>query len=425
MALTTQQEETISSEQQTALNAAQVWRFEAENYQAAFVQGDITYQQLVSWSEYVYDPDVAYDQNYLLLLQDQVNGTVPFQVLAFDPPNTITDTGIPCFCRGTLILTPGGEVPVEQLKIGDRVLTLSGEARPVTWIGSGRSLITAANEGSRPVIVRRDAIADGVPSRDLYVTGGHSLYLDGVLIPVEFLVNDHSVVRDEAARVVEFYHIELPTHDVLIADGAPAESYKEDGNRDQFHNTDRPVSATGETEWFAPVHTTGPVVDAVWRRLLGRSGFACPTLTTDPDVHLIADGERIDGEEAGGGVYRFQLERAPLDDLRIVSRSACPADIARNPDTRRLGVAICSIVLRGATLSGAHSMTTLPHDWPWLRQGFHEAEEWGARWTDGDARIPDRVFRRFDGAFEVVLNLGGAMQYPVAEPDALSLRRAA
>lgn len=429
MALTTQQEETISSEQQTALHAAQVWQFEAENYQAAFVQGDITYQQLVSWSEFVYDPDVAYDQNYLLLLQDQLNGTEPFQVLAFDPPHTITDTGIPCFCRGTLILTPGGEVPVEQLKIGDRVLTLSGEARPVTWIGSGRSLITAANEGSRPVIVRRDAIADGVPSRDLYVTGGHSLYLDGVLIPVEFLVNDHSVVRDKAARVVEFYHVELPSHDVLIADGAPAESYKEDGNRDQFHNTDRPVVAAGKTAWFAPVQTHGPVVDAVWRRLLARSGFACPTLTADPGLHLIADGERvdvqIDDRAAGDGVYRFRLARAPAADLRIVSRGASPAEIGRNPDRRRLGVAIRSLVLRGATRYGSERTTTLPYDWPWLRQGFHAAEAWGARWTDGDALVPNRVFNGFAGALEIVVTTGGEMQYPLADAGDTGLRRAA
>ena len=426
MALTTQQIETIDSEEQTDLNAAHGWQLVAEDYTLAFEQGDIPENEYLYFFEHEYNPDVAYGQVYLADLVEQANGTKPYQPLAFDPPYTLDP---PCFCRGTLILTPSGEVPVEQLKIGDLVTTLSGAARPVTWIGSGRSLITPANEQSRPVIVRRGALGDGVPSRDLYVTGGHSLYVDGVLIPAEFLVNGRSVVWDAAARVVEFYHVELPSHDVLIADGAPAESYKEDDNRDQFHNADRPAVAAKESAWFAPVQTKGPVVDAVWRRLLARSGFTCPTLTADPDLHLIADGERVDAEvdvqAAGDGVYRFRLERAPAGDLRIGSRGASPAEIGRNPDRRRLGVAIRSLVLRGASLHGAERTTTLPYDWPWLRQGFHQAEAWGARWTDGDALVPNRVFRGYAGALEIVVTTGGEMQYPLADAGNIGLRDAA
>jgi hypothetical protein len=332
--------------------------------------------------------------------------------------------GVGCFCRGTMILTPAGEVPVEQLKVGDAVTTLSGAARPATWIGSGRTLATAANERSRPVIVRRDAIAEGVPSRDLYVTGCHSLYLDGVLIPAEFLVNGHSVVWDEATRVVEYYHIELQTHDVLVADGAPAESYKEEGNRDLFLNNDGRVVSAEETEWFAPVHTCGPVAETVWRRLLQRSGFECPPLigfeppplTSDPDLHLVADGERVDAEVVENGAYRFCLEKGPVE-LRIVSRSARPIDIGRSNDLRRLGVAILSIELRGAS-----GTMTLSPDSSELSQGFHGAEVWGGRWTDGDALL---LSPAFDGPFELVLTVGGEMEYPLAEAGDTGLRDAA
>jgi hypothetical protein len=324
-----------------------------------------------------------------------------------------------CLCRGTRILTSEGEVAVERLKVGDLVTTVAGVARPVTWIGWGRSLVTAANPQARPIIVRRDAIADGVPTRDLHVTKAHSLYLDGVLIPAEFLVNGYSIVEDSAAQVIEFYHIELPSHDVLFADGAPAESYKEDGNRDQFHNTDRPVVAAQEAEWFAPVHIDGPVMEAAWRRLMARSEFQCPKLTTDPDLHVIADGQRVDAEHAEDGVYRFRLERAP-DELRIVSRSASPAELGRNPDWRRLGVAIRSIVLRRAD-----ETRNLPHDWLGLSEGFHGAEAWGARWTDGDAQLPNIVFCGLAGSFELLLTIGGDMQYPVAESSKTDLHRAA
>jgi hypothetical protein len=84
-----------------------------------------------------------------------------------------------------MIRTERGEVPVEELALGDRVMTVSGAARPIVWIGVGRDLVTRRNGLARPIIVRRVALADDVPARDLFLTHGHALYLDGVLIPVE------------------------------------------------------------------------------------------------------------------------------------------------------------------------------------------------------------------------------------------------
>ncbi len=130
---------------------------------------------------------------------------------------TGVDISIACFCCGTLIRTEAGDVPVEELAVGDRVRTLSGASKPIVWIGLGRDLVTRANKLARPIIVRRGALFDNVPTRDLYLTHGHALYLDGVLIPVENLVNHRSIVWDEAARVVEYYHVELEDHDVVLA----------------------------------------------------------------------------------------------------------------------------------------------------------------------------------------------------------------
>ncbi|HXO00635.1 MAG TPA: Hint domain-containing protein, partial [Stellaceae bacterium] len=227
MTLTSDQEATIVSEEVTANGVREYWAHIVDLAINDLHQGIITLDQY----HYIiqsYDDNLSYFGFYHNQLTGQVSGQIPYQPLPFNPPFTLE---IPCFCRGTLILTPGGEVPVEQLKAGDRVTTLSGAARPVTWVGSGRSLITPANEQSRPIIVRRDALGDGVPSRDLYVTGGHALYLDGVLIPAEFLVNHRSIRWDDRAQEVSVYHIELDTHDILLANGAPAESYRDDGNR--------------------------------------------------------------------------------------------------------------------------------------------------------------------------------------------------
>ena len=100
--------------------------------------------------------------------------------------NNIT-VGPPCFLAGTRIATPHGEVPVEQLVAGDTVLTNSGAAQPIVWIGTGCVLATRGRRNAAtPVIVKKGAIADNVPYRDLHVTKGHSLFIDGALIPVEY-----------------------------------------------------------------------------------------------------------------------------------------------------------------------------------------------------------------------------------------------
>jgi hypothetical protein len=155
-----------------------------------------------------------------------------------------------------------------------------------------------------------------------------------------------------------------------------------------------------------------------------RSGFECPPLigfeppplTSDPDLHLVADGERVDAEVVENGAYRFCLEKGPVE-LRIVSRSARPIDIGRSNDLRRLGVAILSIELRGAS-----GTMTLSPDSSELSQGFHGAEVWGGRWTDGDALL---LSPAFDGPFELVLTVGGEMEYPLAEAGDTGLRDAA
>jgi hypothetical protein len=322
-----------------------------------------------------------------------------------------------CFLRGAMILTPAGEVPVENLQIGDMATTLDGSPQPIVWIGKGRSLVTPKNPGARPVIVRKDALADGIPSRDLYLTKAHSLYLDDVLIPVEHLINGASILWDENSRVVEYYHVELPAHGVIIADGAASESYFDGGNRDTFLNADRPENLP-DTDWCAPVLSSGPVVAGVWQRLLDRSGFTPPALTGDPDLHLIADGVRIDAETIDGATHRFRLTQAPFE-LRIVSRSAVPRAIGRSHDLRRLGVAI-----RSLTLSGAELTMTLPFDSPLLSDGFHGAEEPGKlRWTDGNAAIPSRALLAFAGPFDVTIDVAAMMQYPSEQE--VTKRRAA
>lgn len=327
--------------------------------------------------------------------------------VATSAASTSAATALVCFCRDTLILTPDGDVPIQTLRPGDMVLTHSGEARAITWIGTGHvPTVLGRRTAANPIILRKGALADNVPHTDLHVTKGHSFFLDGVLIPAEFLVNHRTILWDDDARDVTVFHLELDTHDVLVANGAPAESYRDDGNRWLFGN--------GNSGWdqppkppFAPVLTGGPIVDAVWQRLLDRAPpEPTRTLTEDPDLHLLADGVRINPARKQGGRFVFNLP-GPARELRIVSRSDSPAELGLARDPRVLGVAIHQMQMwRGPTL---RVIEASQDD---LSIGFHGFEAGNAiRWTDGNALVPAALLHGIDGPCELVLLVDGSMRY--------------
>jgi hypothetical protein len=319
-----------------------------------------------------------------------------------------TDGTVVCFLRGTHIATPQGERAIEQLMPGDMAITAAGTARRIVWIGKGKVLATRGKRtAATPVIVRKGALADNVPNQDLRVTKAHALYLDGVLIPVEFLVNHSTILWDDRAQEVEIYHVELDSHDVLLANGAPAESFRDDGNRWLFQNANSGWDLPPQ-EPYAPVLTGGPIVDTTWRRLLDRAGPRnLPPMTDDADVHLVVDGQRVDATESDGMVRVFRLSRRP-GSAHIASREVVPAEMGLARDPRSVGVALRRIAVR----QGTKFDVVLAKD-ARLTDGFHEYEaEGNLRWTDGYAALPIEAFTRFKGAMEVVLHLAGATRYP-------------
>ncbi|HEY1931619.1 MAG TPA: Hint domain-containing protein [Acetobacteraceae bacterium] len=319
-----------------------------------------------------------------------------------------TDAEAPCFLRGTLIRTERGDVPVEDLTIGMRVRTMSGTLRPIAWIGSGEVLVTPGKRSAAtPVVVRKSALSGNVPFADLRITKGHALFIDGVLIPAEFLVNHRTILWDDHRRHVEFYHIELATHDVLIANGAESESYRDDGNRWMFQNENDTWDHAAKPP-CAPVLTGGPIVDAVWRRLLERDRHRATMATTDdPDLHLLVDGQRVDSGPSRGATRMFRLTDRPRT-VRIVSRAASPAETGLGRDARSLGVAVARVTLNKTTRIRVMEAAS-----PALSDGFHAFEaELGLRWTDGDATLPSALFHGFDGAIDLEVRLGGSTQYP-------------
>jgi hypothetical protein len=131
-----------------------------------------------------------------------------------------------CFLRGTKLATPTGDIAIEDLRMGDVVVTQGGEARAIRWIGElAFSRAEGWSEGMLPVRVARDALGPNSPVRDLYVSRAHMFYLNGVLIPAGDLINGStiSVVTPET-EVLQYFHVDLGSHDVVLAEGAPCES---------------------------------------------------------------------------------------------------------------------------------------------------------------------------------------------------------
>ena len=191
-----------------------------------------------------------------------------------------------CFCTGTLLRVVRGssevDVAVETLAVGDLVVTSSGEHRPIRWLGH-RAIMQPAFE-LYPIRIRqgafgRDALGADLPRRDLTLSPGHPVLVGadadgegGVLVPVMCLVNGTTVERVPVPSVT-YWHVELDAHDILLAEGLPAESYLDWGDRAFF--SDAPAHALANPDFVAPglglrcrpVALDGPVVEAERLRL--------------------------------------------------------------------------------------------------------------------------------------------------------------
>ncbi len=133
-----------------------------------------------------------------------------------------------CFLRGTRLQTPSGDIAIEALRIGDHVTLHGGDVRTIRWIG--RLDYPKAGGWSKevlPVRIAKGALGQDMPHRDLFVSQAHLLYLNGVLIPASDIINGItiSVVTPES-DTLQYVHVELDHHAVLVAEGAPCESFR-------------------------------------------------------------------------------------------------------------------------------------------------------------------------------------------------------
>jgi hypothetical protein len=297
---------------------------------------------------------------------------------------------VACFVAGTRIRTDRGEIRVEDLRVGARVVSAFGGCVPVAWLGH-RHL--RCDRHPRPwdvwpVRVQENAFGAGMPRRDLLLSPDHAVYLNGVLMPVRTLVNGATILR-EPVDAVTYWHVELPAHDVILAEGLPAESYLDTGNRNAFANGGpamalHPDFSRGiwDSQGCARLVLDGSELAAARGWLRDRAVALGHALTRVPALHVLAGGRAVPVEVVGRR-HRFRLP-ARARGVRLVSRSAVPAETGiASDDTRRLGVAVAALTLDGTPVGLDDARLT--SGWHAVEAGEAAAPAW--RWTDGEGAL--------------------------------------
>jgi hypothetical protein len=329
-----------------------------------------------------------------------------FSVSHISATNSSKISLVACYRRGTKILTARGDVAVEDLAVGENVVTASGAKRPIRWIGH-RTLGISRHPAPRdvwPVRIAADAFGAGLPRRDLWVSPGHNIVAEGVLIPACALLNGVSVAQVEMGHV-EYWHVELDAHDILLAEGLPAESYLDCGNRGDFANGGVCVTAFPD---FKPAHWSqtclplakeGPEVERTKAHLLSRLRDQGWELTSDAQAHVLADGQIFAPVLLSDHRLSFVLPEG-RKSIVLGSNVSLPAHVLpESSDLRALGLCVTRLQIDGEPLALDDDL---------LADGWHEAEFADGsvthRWTAGAAKLPS-------GARFIFVDLGATGLY--------------
>ncbi|NHN89127.1 Hint domain-containing protein [Acetobacter conturbans] len=304
-----------------------------------------------------------------------------------------------CFLEGSLIQTTRGAVAVEDIIVGDEVVVLGAEAqtRPVIWVGMNEATVKVGlddAEAGYPVRIRKDALAENVPSRDLLVTSEHCLFLDGAFVPVRMLVNGASISYDRSISSYRYFHVETEAHSVILAENTPTESYLDTGNRRSFIGGQVVSLTSRHLNWAdaaAPLMTQRDVVEGLHRQFAARAvealGLNVParaSLTRKPELVFQTEaGTTLRRLGESNGVVTVEIPEN-ITVIHLRSRASRPSDVVGPfvDDRRLLGVLVGDVVLQ----DGAQRRALQGHLDGTMNVGWHAVESGATtRWTNGDA----------------------------------------
>jgi hypothetical protein len=178
-----------------------------------------------------------------------------------------------CFLKGTKIQTIEGERCIEDLAVGDLLPTVFGGMRPIQWIlRFRRNKVDGSKQWAnhaRPIRIMKSALAPNVPHADLFVTSGHALLLDGVLVTAGSLVNGTTIAPYAAEEydALEFFQIKLESHDAIFAEGASCETLlkMDESAIDYAEYIDKCGPVKAQDAYCAPIFGNGARSEISWR----------------------------------------------------------------------------------------------------------------------------------------------------------------
>lgn len=143
-----------------------------------------------------------------------------------------------CFEKSTLIKTPNGETPVFRLSVGDEIFSSDQRVIKVKWIGRQTlNPVFAKLDRAMPIKISAGALGNDLPSQDLFVSPDHAMLVQGVLVHAKALVNNRTIMQMQSwPGDVEYYHIETENHELILANGAAAETFIDNVSRKEFDN---------------------------------------------------------------------------------------------------------------------------------------------------------------------------------------------
>jgi hypothetical protein len=281
------------------------------------------------------------------------------QFFLSDNVNGLVFTDLACFAPGTRILTVDGEIPVEALAPGDVAVLADGSTAKVTFIGHRSYDLRrhARPDAISPVRIAAGALADGIPARPLTLSPDHALFLDGVLVQAKDLVDGVAITQDMTVATIRYYHVELETHGILLAEGAAAESFLDTGHRGVFENAAEPLilhpdlmQLRREAESIAPLCRDGEKLGQIRAGLHARKLALGLGIAPATEIALLVNGDVLAPVADSMGEITFAL---PAGAGEGVIRTASFIPAMFDPDSndrRRLGLALTGVLIDGASL---------------------------------------------------------------------------
>jgi len=324
---------TVSSVQLSGSAAANSVVYLSQN---AILLGEVTANASGNWSDTLTGLPKGVNTIVAGTAAPTADGTiaaVTFNVAALR--NAGTDVAL-CYLRGTRILTEHGEICVEDLRIGNLVAARSGGLRPIKWIGRqrySRRFITR-NRKKIPVRIRAGSLSPNLPTRDLFISPGHSMLLGDTLVFAHALVNGVTITQDvhdpKIPDEIEYFHIELDSHDCLMSEGAWSEAFADApglrapyDNAADFYALYPNAPAPSELRLCAPRPESGLRLDLALRPVVARAAAA---QRNGPVVGFI---DHLNEKTAAGWAYDLHHPQLPVlllvwvDNRLIGTRLAC------------------------------------------------------------------------------------------------------